>query len=134
VLDLDAVTGIPQKLRAPARSSYPWCALAVHDARTVGEPARVSQASQAALLPRALPQVPQIEFAPEYLPASTGAEVGGDFYDAVAVGYEKWLVTIGDAAARAPAPQPAPAWSATCCGFSCARVAHWFGRSRYSTT
>ena len=49
-----------------------------------------------ALLPRALPQVPQIEFAAEYLPASTGADVGGDFYDVVPVGPDRWLVTIGD--------------------------------------
>jgi serine phosphatase RsbU (regulator of sigma subunit) len=71
-------------------------ALAVHNARTVGEHVRVSQTLQAALLPRALPQVPQIDFAAEYLPASTGADVGGDFYDVVAVGPERWLVTIGD--------------------------------------
>ena len=56
---------------------------------------------QAALLPRALPQVLQIDFAAEYLPASTGADVGGDFYDVVAVGPEQWLVTIGDVRRRA---------------------------------
>jgi serine phosphatase RsbU (regulator of sigma subunit) len=71
-------------------------ALAVHNAQIVGEHVRVSQTLQAALLPRALPQVPQIDFAAEYLPASTGADVGGDFYDVVAVGPEQWLVTIGD--------------------------------------
>jgi sigma-B regulation protein RsbU (phosphoserine phosphatase) len=71
-------------------------ALAVHNARTVGEHVRVSQTLQAALLPRALPQVPKIDFAAEYLPASTGVDVGGDFYDVVAVGPERWLVTVGD--------------------------------------
>jgi serine phosphatase RsbU (regulator of sigma subunit) len=71
-------------------------ALAVHNARTVGEHVQVSQTLQAALLPRALPRVPRLEFAAEYLPASTGADVGGDFYDAVAIGPERWLVTIGD--------------------------------------
>ncbi|MCE0768768.1 SpoIIE family protein phosphatase, partial [Pseudonocardia kujensis] len=71
-------------------------ALAIHNAQTVGEHVRVSQALQAALLPRALPQIPQIEFAAEYLPASTGADVGGDFYDVVALGPERWLVTVGD--------------------------------------
>jgi sigma-B regulation protein RsbU (phosphoserine phosphatase) len=71
-------------------------ALAVHNAQTVGEHVRVSQTLQAALLPRTLPQVPQIDFAAEYLPASTGADVGGDFYDVVAVGPDRWLVTIGD--------------------------------------
>ena len=71
-------------------------ALAIHNARTVGEHVQVSQALQAALLPRALPRVPQIDFAAEYLPASTGADVGGDFYDVVAVGPDRWMVTIGD--------------------------------------
>ena len=71
-------------------------ALALHNARTVGEHVQVSQTLQAALLPRALPQVPQLDFAAEYLPASTGADVGGDFYDVVEVGPERWLVTIGD--------------------------------------
>ena len=71
-------------------------ALAVHNAQTVGQHVQVSQTLQAALLPRALPQVPQIDFAAEYLPASTGADVGGDFYDVVAVGPDRWLVTIGD--------------------------------------
>jgi phosphoserine phosphatase RsbU/P len=71
-------------------------ALAVHNARTVGEHVQVSQTLQAALLPRALPQVSYLDFAAEYLPASTGADVGGDFYDVVAVGPDRWLVTIGD--------------------------------------
>jgi phosphoserine phosphatase RsbU/P len=71
-------------------------ALAIHNARTVGDHVRVSQTLQAALLPRALPRVPHLEFAAEYLPASTGADVGGDFYDVVAVGPDQWLVTIGD--------------------------------------
>jgi serine phosphatase RsbU (regulator of sigma subunit) len=71
-------------------------ALAINNAQTVGEHVQVSQTLQAALLPRALPQVPQIDFAADYLPASTGADVGGDFYDVVPVGPERWLVTIGD--------------------------------------
>jgi serine phosphatase RsbU (regulator of sigma subunit) len=71
-------------------------ALAVHNAQTTGEHVRVSQTLQAALLPRALPEVPQIDFAADYLPASSGADVGGDFYDVVTVGPERWLVTIGD--------------------------------------
>jgi serine phosphatase RsbU (regulator of sigma subunit)/anti-sigma regulatory factor (Ser/Thr protein kinase) len=71
-------------------------ALAIHNAETVGEHVRVSQTLQAALLPRALPQVPGIQFAAEYLPASAGADVGGDFYDVVPIGPGRWLVTIGD--------------------------------------
>ena len=71
-------------------------ALAIHNAGTVGEHVRVSQTLQAALLPHALPEVPHIDFAAEYLPASAGADVGGDFYDVITVGPDRWLATIGD--------------------------------------
>lgn len=71
-------------------------ALAIHNAQTVGEHVRVSQALQGALLPRALPEIPGIEFAAEYLPSGLGPDVGGDFYDVFAAGSERWLVTIGD--------------------------------------
>ena len=71
-------------------------AMAVQNAHTVGEHVQVSQTLQAALLPRALPRVPQIDFAAEYLPASTGADVGGDFYDVLPVGGQRWLATVGD--------------------------------------
>lgn len=71
-------------------------ALAIHNAQTVGEHVRVSQALQGALLPRALPAVPGIEFAAEYLPSNSGSDVGGDFYDVFPVGSDRWLLTIGD--------------------------------------
>ena len=76
-------------------------ALAVHNAQVTAAHVRVSQALQRALLPRALPSVPGLELAAEYLPASTGSDVGGDFYDVYAVGEGErgatsWLVAVGD--------------------------------------
>ena len=71
-------------------------ALAVHNAQVTAAHVRVSQALQRALLPRALPDVPGLELAAEYLPASTGSDVGGDFYDVYAVDNASWLVAIGD--------------------------------------
>jgi phosphoserine phosphatase RsbU/P len=71
-------------------------ALAVHNAQVTAAHVRVSQALQRALLPRALPAVPGLDLAAEYLPASTGSDVGGDFYDVYAVGSTSWLVAIGD--------------------------------------
>jgi serine phosphatase RsbU (regulator of sigma subunit) len=76
-------------------------ALAVHNAQVTAAHVRVSQALQRALLPRALPVVPGLELAAEYLPASTGSDVGGDFYDVYAVGEgargaSNWLVAVGD--------------------------------------
>jgi serine phosphatase RsbU (regulator of sigma subunit) len=40
--------------------------------------------------------VPGLELAAEYLPASTGSDVGGDFYDVYAVDATSWLVAVGD--------------------------------------
>jgi serine phosphatase RsbU (regulator of sigma subunit) len=71
-------------------------ALAVHNAQVTAAHVRVSQALQRALLPRALPVVPGLDLAAEYLPASTGSDVGGDFYDVYAVDPSSWLVAIGD--------------------------------------
>jgi len=76
-------------------------AQAVHNAQVTAAHVRVSQALQRALLPRALPSVPGLDLAAEYLPASTGSDVGGDFYDVYAVddgerGATSWLVAIGD--------------------------------------
>jgi serine phosphatase RsbU (regulator of sigma subunit) len=71
-------------------------ALALHNAGTISEHVQTSQALQHALLPRALPQVPRLEFAAEYQPASYGADVGGDFYDVVPLGSDRCLVTVGD--------------------------------------
>jgi sigma-B regulation protein RsbU (phosphoserine phosphatase) len=71
-------------------------ALAIHNAQSTGAHVAVSQALQQALLPRALPLVPGVDFAAEYLPASTGSDVGGDFYDVLTVDPSSWLVSIGD--------------------------------------
>ena len=71
-------------------------ALAVHNAQVTAAHVRVSQALQRALLPRALPVVPGLDLAAQYLPASTGSDVGGDFYDVYPVGPAQWLVAIGD--------------------------------------
>ncbi|WP_433282237.1 SpoIIE family protein phosphatase [Pseudonocardia xinjiangensis] len=71
-------------------------ALTIHNAQSTGAHVAVSQALQQALLPRALPVVPGVDFAAEYLPASTGSDVGGDFYDVLTVDPSHWLVSIGD--------------------------------------
>jgi phosphoserine phosphatase RsbU/P len=76
-------------------------ALAVRNAQVTAAHVRVSQTLQRALLPRALPAVPGLDLAAQYLPATTGSDVGGDFYDvyaldAVTTGPGRWLVAIGD--------------------------------------
>lgn len=70
--------------------------LAIDNAQTTAQHVQTSQALQQALLPRRLPVAPEVEFAAEYLPASTGSDVGGDFYDVLDVGSGRWLTSIGD--------------------------------------
>jgi len=70
--------------------------LAVHNAQVTAAHVRVSQALQRALLPRALPVIVGLDLAAQYLPASTGSDVGGDFYDVYPIGPAQWLVAIGD--------------------------------------
>ena len=56
----------------------------------------VSQTLQASLLPRALPTVPGLDLAGRLEAGAKGVEVGGDFYDAFAIGDGAWGVAIGD--------------------------------------
>jgi phosphoserine phosphatase RsbU/P len=70
--------------------------LAIDNARAHAERTQIAQDLQRALLPSALPMAPGVEFGAEYVPASTGSEVGGDFYDVVPIRRNRWLVSIGD--------------------------------------
>src|SRR5918994_822884 len=53
---------------------------------------------QRSLLPRALPEVLGTELCGRYVPASESLEIGGDFYDATALGDGRLVITIGDVA------------------------------------
>jgi serine phosphatase RsbU (regulator of sigma subunit) len=56
----------------------------------------VAQTLQASLLPAALPDIPGVDVAAEYLAAGEGMEVGGDFYDVFALDDGAWALVIGD--------------------------------------
>jgi len=73
-------------------------ALAIDNARIHEERRRVARTLQASLLPPALPRVEGVGFAAEYVP--TGSEVGGDFYDVVPAGQNRWLVVVGDVSGK----------------------------------
>jgi serine phosphatase RsbU (regulator of sigma subunit) len=70
--------------------------LALDNAQAHAERNQIAQDLQRALLPPELPVVPGAEFGAEYVPASSGVEVGGDFYDVLALRRNRWLVSIGD--------------------------------------
>ncbi|WP_431961198.1 SpoIIE family protein phosphatase [Actinacidiphila sp. bgisy160] len=51
---------------------------------------------QARLLPRALPDIPGLEVAARYMPATRGIDIGGDFYDVIRLDTTTCGVAIGD--------------------------------------
>ena len=71
--------------------------IAAAEAREAGERfASLARTLQESLLPPHLPDVPGLEVAARYLPAGTGVEVVGDFYDVFQTGESTWAVVIGD--------------------------------------
>jgi serine phosphatase RsbU (regulator of sigma subunit)/anti-sigma regulatory factor (Ser/Thr protein kinase) len=73
-------------------------AVAVDNSRLYGREHRAAVALQQSLLPRKLPDIPGIEFAVRYLPATSELDVGGDWYDAISLGDGAVGVVIGDVA------------------------------------
>jgi serine phosphatase RsbU (regulator of sigma subunit) len=71
-------------------------AVAIDNARLYSERAQIARTLQDSLLPPALPTIPGVEIAAQYLAAGEGIEVGGDFYDLFDVGGGDWSIVIGD--------------------------------------
>ncbi|MGS2614658.1 SpoIIE family protein phosphatase [Micromonospora sp. LZ34] len=57
---------------------------------------RIATTLQHSLLPRSLPQLPGAVVASRYLPGTADVEVGGDWYDVVALGDDELVLVIGD--------------------------------------
>ncbi|MFF5293359.1 SpoIIE family protein phosphatase [Paractinoplanes globisporus] len=57
---------------------------------------RIASTLQHSLLPQSLPRVPGAIVASRYLPGSSEAEVGGDWYDVIAVPGDRLFLVIGD--------------------------------------
>ncbi|MBG6102854.1 signal transduction histidine kinase/serine phosphatase RsbU (regulator of sigma subunit)/DNA-binding response OmpR family regulator [Micromonospora vinacea] len=57
---------------------------------------RIATTLQHSLLPRSLPQLPGAVVASRYLPGSADVEVGGDWYDAIALNGDELVLVIGD--------------------------------------
>ena len=75
-------------------------ALAIDNARIHDERRQVAHSLQKSLLPPTLPVVDGIGFAAEYVPTGDDAEVGGDFYDVLALPDGRWLVVVGDVSGK----------------------------------
>ncbi|MEV4655602.1 SpoIIE family protein phosphatase [Micromonospora sp. NPDC049301] len=57
---------------------------------------RIATTLQHSLLPRSLPQLPGAVVASRYLPGSADVEVGGDWYDVIALEGDELVLVIGD--------------------------------------
>jgi PAS domain S-box-containing protein len=75
-------------------------ALALDNARLYEQQREVAVTLQRSLLPRSLPVVDGVALASRYLPGADGTEVGGDFYDAVALPAGRIGLTLGDVMGR----------------------------------
>jgi CheY-like chemotaxis protein len=89
----DAVPG-PEEMQIH-RQLVLSIALAVEALRSYAEEHLVALTLQRSLLPAALPVIPDLAMSVRYIPASDQAEVGGDFYEALAW-QDKVLIAIGD--------------------------------------
>jgi len=74
----------------------------VERARLFSERERILTALQRALLPPALPTIPGVDVAAAYEAAGAGLAVGGDFYDVVTTGSDRWWVVLGDVQGKGP--------------------------------
>ena len=74
--------------------------LALDNARLYEQQREVAVTLQRSLLPRRLAEVPGLRLASRYLPGADGTEVGGDFYDAVALQAGRVGLTVGDVMGR----------------------------------
>jgi GAF domain-containing protein/anti-sigma regulatory factor (Ser/Thr protein kinase) len=70
--------------------------VAVDNSRLYDREHRAAVTLQQSLLPRQLPEVPGVEFAARYLPATSELDVGGDWYDAIPLGDGSVGVAVGD--------------------------------------
>jgi PAS domain S-box-containing protein len=75
-------------------------ALAIDHARAFRREHRIAETLQRSLLPEALPSLPGVELAWRYQPAASEAEVGGDWYDAIALPGGRALLVLGDVSGK----------------------------------
>jgi serine phosphatase RsbU (regulator of sigma subunit) len=77
-------------------------ALAIDHARVFERERHIAATLQRSLLPARLPDIPGVELETRFLPAGAGQEVGGDFYDVIPLGRDRWLLVVGDVCGKGP--------------------------------
>lgn len=103
---------------ATARGLADRAALAIDNARLYRAQIEIASTLQRSLLPERLPDIPSVEVAARYMPASEAVEVGGDFYDVWLMDGGAFGAAIGDVSGKG-----APAASMTALARHTLRVA-----------
>ena len=85
----------PEDVRFAERLAEQVAAV-VDNARRYEATLRTSHVLQQSLLPQRLPDVPGLQIATRYLPATRGLDVGGDFYDLVTLPNGNVAFVVGD--------------------------------------
>ncbi|HUB73014.1 MAG TPA: SpoIIE family protein phosphatase [Solirubrobacteraceae bacterium] len=75
---------------------------AVESARLYTERTRIAKMLEASLLPETLPRILGAEVESLYRAAGELNDVGGDFYDVLPYGPDRWLLVIGDVCGKGP--------------------------------
>jgi PAS domain S-box-containing protein len=73
-------------------------AVGLANANTFAREHAIAETLQRSILPDTLPRIPGLDLAVRYLPATEGANVGGDWYDAFGVGGGRIALVTGDVA------------------------------------
>ena len=79
-----------------ARDFVSRAAVPVDNARLYARERAAALTLQRGLLPRQIPEVPGLDLACRYVPAQTAAEVGGDWFDVIALPEGRCALTVGD--------------------------------------
>lgn len=74
--------------------------LAIEHAQVFEREHRIAETLQRSLLPERLPRLPGLEAAARYIPAASEAEVGGDWYDVIAIDSSRVGLVMGDVAGK----------------------------------
>lgn len=74
--------------------------LAIEHAQVFEREHRIAETLQRSLLPERLPRLPGLTAAARYIPAATEAEVGGDWYDVIAIDSSRVGLVMGDVAGK----------------------------------
>lgn len=75
---------------------------AVESTRLYRERTRIASILESSLLPSELPEIPGMQVGARYRAAGELNDVGGDFYDVLSYGPERWMLVIGDVCGKGP--------------------------------